>query len=349
MKIGFRVDASINDGTGHVMRCLTLADELRELGAEVFFMCRRRPGDLVEFIQNQGYPVYEMTGADQVSWEEDAVRVIQILDHAGVVDWLVVDNYELDARWEKAIRPHVKKLMVIDDLADRPHDCDLLLDQNLYKKMEVRYTGLVPERATLLLGPAYTLLRREFLQASPLERERDGTVRRILVSFGGSDPTNETLKTLQAIERLEITPEVDVVIGESHPYKQAIIRFCDRNDKMELHIQTKEMARHMECADLAIGAGGSSVWERCYMELPSLIIETAPNQTEVISSLLEKGAIFYLGKSAEVNVEHLSQCLAKLMGNPSQMKNAWASVKEVMKNHKRYGVSKLMMGGAANG
>ncbi|SEH88140.1 UDP-2,4-diacetamido-2,4,6-trideoxy-beta-L-altropyranose hydrolase [Halobacillus karajensis] len=349
MRIGFRVDASTNGGTGHVMRCLTLANELRTLGAEVFFMCRRRPGDLVEFIQEHGYPVYEMTGADQVSWREDAVRVIQILDNVGWVDWLVVDHYELDARWEKSISPHVKKLMVIDDLADRAHDCDLLLDQNLYKRMEERYVGLVPERTTLLLGPAYTLLREEFFLSSPSKEEWDGKIRRILVSFGGSDPTNETMKALQAVERLKITPRVDVVIGKNHPHKQAITRLCERHEKVELHIQTREMARLMERADLAIGAGGSSVWERCYMELPSLVIETAANQTEVISSLRETGAIFYLGKSSEVNVGRLSQSLARLMDAPQRMKNAWESVKELMKGHKRYEVSKFIMGGGTNG
>lgn len=348
MRVGFRVDASTKEGTGHVMRCLTLAGELRTLGAKVFFMCRRRPGDLVDFIQESGYRVYEMTGAYNVSWKEDAVRTIQILENIGTAEWLVVDHYGLDARWEKAVGHHIQKLMVIDDLANRPHDCDLLLDQNLYRNMEQRYKGLVPERTKLLLGPSFTLLREEFLQ-STCNRKWDGNVRRILVSFGGSDPTNETLKTLKAIEKLNVPLMVDIVIGSSHSCRQDIARFCERKEGMQLHVQTKEMARLMEHADLAVGAGGSSVWERCYMQLPSLIIETAANQTEVISTLQEMGAVFYLGKSEEVDVDLLYQTLKELIDNSQRIKKALEIGKYLMKGHKPNGVSRLMMDGGGDG
>lgn len=345
MRIGMRVDASTSWGTGHVMRCLTLANELRTLGAEVFFLCRRRPGDLVTFIQGQGYHVYEITGAEQVSWEEDAARVIQILINVGHVDWLVVDHYGLDARWEKVVNPLVERMMVIDDLANRPHECDLLLDQNLYGNMKSRYDDLIPDRTVVLLGPEYTLLREEFLEAKEKPSAYVGTIDQLLVSFGGSDPTNETMKTLKAVMNFERRPSVDVVLGDSSPHKRDVLAFCEREENFNVHIQTHEMARLMKRADLAIGAGGSSVWERCYMELPSMVIETADNQREIIECLREKGAIFYLGKSKDISSEQIFQELDKVMKKPELVRNVWTAVKEIMKDHQSYGVSKYMIDG----
>ncbi|WP_242517850.1 UDP-2,4-diacetamido-2,4,6-trideoxy-beta-L-altropyranose hydrolase [Halobacillus sp. GSS1] len=329
------------------MRCLTLAEQLFKHGAESFFMCKRLNGDLVEYIKEQGYPVYELLGGDNVIWKKDAEQVIHILENNKPVQWLVMDHYCLDAKWEEAVRPYVGKLMVIDDLADRPHDCDLLLDQNLYRDMEHRYKGLIPEGTDLLLGPSYTLLREEFISRRPRKDQWDGEVRRLLVSFGGSDPTNETMKTLRAVSQLKYQPKVDVVIGRSYPYQKEILSFCREKQWVDLHIQTKDIALLMEKADLVIGAGGSSVWERCYMKLPSLIIETASNQSDIISFLKQKGAIVYLGKSDEVNSNHIATQLQEIMAHPDYLKAVRKSVKEIMKNHHPYGVSMYMMGGGS--
>ncbi|MGP4060593.1 UDP-2,4-diacetamido-2,4,6-trideoxy-beta-L-altropyranose hydrolase [Halobacillus sp. H74] len=345
MRVGFRTDASTDSGTGHVMRCLTLAEELRMQGAEVFFMCRRRPGDLVDFIQQKRFAVYAITGAEGISWREDAARSLGILDNVGIVDWLIVDHYDLDARWERVLKSSVKRLMVIDDLADRPHDCHLLLDQNLYPDMDKRYEGRIPDGTVKLLGPAYTLLREEFILEAERLSNPNGTLERILVSFGGSDPTNETLKALKAILMLEKQPEVDVVIGKSNPYQTEILAFCKKVKEFHLHIQTNEIARLMQKADIAIGAGGGSVWERCYMNLPSIVIETASNQTEIIAFLEEKGAIFNLGKSEKVRVEDIYKQLQELDDDSSIVLQAWKSIREIMKDHERYGVTKYLMGG----
>lgn len=347
MNICFRVDSSSELGTGHVMRCLTLANELRTLGGAPFFICRKKPGDLIEHIKKQGYNVYEITGESD-HWKYEVDQVIQILGNIPGVDWLVVDHYGLDAQWAKVVRPFVHKIMVIDDLADRLHDCDLLLDQNLYKNMDLRYEGLVPESATLFLGPSHTLLREEFLSASKKE-EWDGSIDRILVSFGGSDPTNETMKTIKAIEMLDVKPQVDVVIGKSNPFERDIRTFCLNKSWIKVHTQTQEMAKLMEAADLAIGAGGSTVWERCYMRLPSLIIETASNQTEVISFLQEKGAVLYLGKSDEVCVEDIFHHLRCVLEDKGDIKRIWKTVKGIWMGHQHYGVSKYMIGGDSHG
>ena len=343
MKIAFRVDASSEVGTGHVMRCLTLANELRTLGAASFFMCCKKPGDMIEHIKKQGYHVYEISGESD-NWKFDADQVIQILEKQSNIDWLVVDHYGLDAQWEKIVRPFVHKVMVIDDLADRPHDCNLLLDQNLYQNMPLRYVGLVPDSAKLFLGPCHMLLREEFLSTAKKE-EWDGRIERILVSFGGTDPTNETIKVLRAIEMLDKKPNVDVVIGESSPNIKGICDYCQEKTWTKVHIQTREMAKLMEAADLSIGAGGSTVWERFYMRLPSLVIETAANQKEIITFLQERGGIVFLGHRVTVSIDDIFLQLKKVLDDKPYIMGVWQSMNEIWKDHQPYGVSQYMIGG----
>ena len=220
-----RVDSSTRIGSGHLMRCRTLAEELKERGADVHFVCRRHSGNLNELLRDT-FSVYELPSPsidthnvaddDYAAWlgiiqEEDAADTIATLQ-GWRPDWLVVDHYSLDKRWETALRPYVRRIMVIDDLANRTHDCDLLLDQNFYLGMENRYNNLVPSHCQLLLGPKYALLRPEFRKARKTLRIRDGKVQRIFVFFGGTDPTNETTKVIQALKTLELEFIVDVVL-----------------------------------------------------------------------------------------------------------------------------------------
>ena len=232
MKSIIRTDASVQIGTGHhVMRYLTLADELREHGAGAIFVCREFDGNLCGYIEEKGYIVHRLPVPNKqkhniegnlkhaawlgTDWHTDARQVEEIIkDLDTALDWLVVDHYALDERWEGYLRPNVKKIMVIDDLADRVHDCDLLLDQNFYENLESRYDGLVPAWCKKLLGPKYALLRPEFREARRNLRKRDGHVKRIMIFFGGSDPTNETTKVLEAIRMLN-RPDIatDVMVG----------------------------------------------------------------------------------------------------------------------------------------
>ncbi len=219
---------------------------------------------------------------------------------------LVVDSYALDSKWEKYLRPYVNKIMVVDDLANRPHDCDLLLDQNYYKNLENRYDGLVPSHCRKLLGPKYVLLRPEFHEAKKNLRKRDGKVRRILVFFGGSDPTNETVKALEAIKSLN-RPEiaVDVVVGAANPHKEQVKKICNQMPNTTYYCQVENMAELMANADLAIGAGGATTWERLYLELPTIAIAVAKNQVETLEALGEAGIVSYFGESSEVSQENL--------------------------------------------
>lgn len=302
MKILIRTDASQQIGSGHVMRCLTLANELRQKKAHVSFICQELPGNMCDYIKQQGYPVHS-----------NAILATE----NKLIDWLIVDHYSLDAQWETTMRPYIKKIMVIDDMANRKHDCDLLLDQNLYVDMESRYHDLVPQHCKQLLGPKYALLRPEFLSARKNLRKRDGSIKRILIFMGGSDPTNETAKALEAIILLN-SPDiaVDVVVGASNPHKEQIKQLCASLPNSNYYCQVSNMAELMVKADLAIGAGGSTNWERCCLGLPSLVITIAENQEELTQTLHEQAYLISLGTKEKVSAKTIWQNLYDILNEP---------------------------------
>src|ERR1700730_3224255 len=213
MTVAFRADASLSLGTGHVMRCLTLATALRERKAAVSFVCRLHDGHLCELIEARGFPVHRLTVSTEAStmgaflshaawlgssWRDDAQQTRAAIEvRGGEVDLLAVDHYSLDERWESVLRGSARRVFVMDDLADRAHDCDVLLDQNLHDSPESRYAGLVKDTARVFVGPRYALLRPEFDDFTV--RARNQGVRRLLVYFGGADPTNEPLKVVFAL------------------------------------------------------------------------------------------------------------------------------------------------------
>ena len=168
MRVAIRTDASVDIGSGHVMRCLALADALRAGGEDIAFVCSETEGNLCDLIRQNDFGVFRLPpqGDLRAHWQQDAERTSDVLDTIWAhTDWLLVDHYQLDARWENALRATGVKIMAIDDIADRPHDCDLLLDQNFCRNMDGRYDGLLPQHANRLLGPNYALLRQEFSQA----------------------------------------------------------------------------------------------------------------------------------------------------------------------------------------
>lgn len=305
MNIAFRVDASSTIGTGHLMRCLTLADELKQRGIHTRFVSRHMPEHLREMLIAKGHELKlfhsrpkamvagELAHCEwlETSQESDAQDAIHALSDWSW-DWLVVDHYALDARWESSLRQTAKKILVIDDLADRKHDCDVLLDQNLYADMNTRYTGKVSDHCLLLLGPRYALLRDEFRLLREQVRPHKGSVQRILVFFGGVDACNYTGLAIQALT--EIGPpdiHVDVVIGLQHPNRESIEAACLRRN-FTCHVQTDRLGELMAAADLSIGAGGAATWERCCLGLPTITICAADNQRDQIADAALEGLLY---------------------------------------------------------
>ena len=233
----------------------------------------------------------------------------------------MVDHYAIDLEWERNIRPSVCKIMVIDDLADRPHDCDLLLDQNLYSEMGSRYQGLLPPECQTLLGPKFSLLRPEFLSRRRQLSHRNGHVQRILVFYGGNDLTNETEKALQAINRTELDQvHVDVVVGAGNPHRTRIEKLCKSMKIVDFYCQVDNMAELMSVADLALCAGGTTTWERCSLGLPSIVTSVAPNQEELSIFGAETGLFFYLGNASTVSLDKLVCALKALETSPEALR-----------------------------
>lgn len=308
MNVFFRVDASLQTGSGHLMRCLALADAIRPNVASVRFLCRHLPDALEVLVRQRGHDVTRLPAAQDNSiaatqsgplahsaWlgvpqEQDARDT---LDAIGTTpcDRLVVDHYGIDARWERVVRDKAKRILVIDDLADREHACDWLLDQNVHADPAHRYLDLVPAYCTRLLGPGYALLRPEFLALRQQIGPRDGMVGRILVFFGGMDADNYTGTALEALRRAGLTDvAVDVVIGAQHPDLDGIKTRCIALG-YQCHVQTNRMAELMAQADLCLGAGGTATWERCCLGLPCITFVVADNQREVVAVVAAEGLI----------------------------------------------------------
>ena len=314
MRVVIRVDASFKIGTGHVMRTLTLARELRNLGAEVLFICRDFPGKMSAAIQGEGYNAsllariaweYKYREGDpshadwlSVPWEQDVEETIEVLARSNP-DWLVVDHYGIDQRWHARVRPHVGSIMVIDDLADRKLDCDLLMDQTFGREKQA-YRPLIPGHCTLLLGTRYALLRPEFARLRPRaleKRQQFQGIRRVLVSMGGSDTGNHTMPILEGLSDFlwKKPPVIDVVLGVNLLQKQKVeeqARFCF--NQINILSDVTNMAELMLEADVSVGAGGTTSWERCCMALPSILVITAANQKDIGRQLHDYGATITL-------------------------------------------------------
>ena len=343
MKVAFRTDASLQMGSGHVMRCLTLADALKAQGADCHFISREHSGHLLDAIHQRGYKSNSLLAQVQPAraaiksivkeaphpqqepvhsawlgntWQSDAQETAAIL--AGLQpDWLVVDHYALDQRWERALAPHYRKLLVIDDLADRPHVCDLLLDQNLGRQPE-HYAPLVPQQCQVLTGPHYALLRPEFAALRPYSlqrRQAQPALHQLLITMGGVDQPNATGQVLQALKACALPQElrITVVMGLTAPWLQNVRELAAQIPwPTEVVVNVSDMAQRMADSDLAIGAAGSTSWERCCLGLPTLMVVLAENQQAGAKALQAAHAACLVGSVSDIATQ-LPQTIRELI------------------------------------
>jgi len=362
MQVLFRVDASILIGSGHLMRCLTLAHAMRERGWLVSFCCRVHPGHQIQWLERQGFaclslpfteielpaaasasqhlsistPIPALKTAQEgdrqwlgASEAEDALAVVQALQQAALQpDLLVIDHYGLSSQFESTLRSHCRNILVIDDLANRQHDCDFLLDQNLLPNAALRYQGLLPASCRQFIGPTYALLRSEFVtgaatamvQSVGMHRDFSAAPHQLLVFFGGSDVDNLTTLAITALQQLQnLQWLADIVIGSANPHLSLLQQLCEGDPRLTLHVQTPGMAMLMAKAQLMVGGGGSTHWERCAMALPALVVSLAPNQQPTSVYLAELGACVYLGSSAELSSSRLCVEIAQLLAQPEKL------------------------------
>lgn len=344
MKVVFRTDASLQIGTGHVMRCLTLADALRERGAECTFICREHAGNLLALIEQREHNALALTACSDLvdfaanpahaawlgaSWEMDAKQTLQALGPL-VVDWLVVDHYAVDCRWENAVRSRTKHLMVIDDLADRPHDCELLLDQNLGRTAR-DYRGLLRPDTATLIGPRYALLRPEFakMRGESLVRRAKPQLQQLLITMGGVDKDNATGQVLDALKECALPQDlrITVVMGPRAPWlAQVKAQAGIMSRPTEVLVGVTNMAQLMAASDFAIGAAGGTAWERCCLGLPGLVLVLEQNQREGAVALQMAGAAVLLEACRQVSCVFGGWQPTLLQDSMLQMSRASAAV-----------------------
>lgn len=332
MRVAIRTDAGPLIGTGHLMRCLALAEALRAQGAECVFLCRGAGlGALAERIRADGHcfiplpdaadPTPNQDGPPHAGWLPggqlaDAASCLAALAGQGRADWLVVDHYALDHRWEALLRPAVARLMVIDDLADRTHDCDLLLDQNLLDDMRGRYKGRVPSNCATLLGPQYALLRSEFAADAKKPRVSVAELPRILVMYGGADAGDLTGRTVAALGRIGWRGPLDIVAGPLYAELERLRALVATLPGTTLYAPARDVSSLMHEAGLALGSPGVTSWERCACGLPTVAIAQADNQEGIGRTLADAGAHWYLGRADALSDELLDYTLRALLCNP---------------------------------
>ncbi len=313
LTVVFRADASPSIGGGHIMRCLALADVLRRGGAECCFAFAQPTAASVPVLVDSGHRLVELPAP------ADAAALRSELP--GGCDWLVVDHYGWASSQEADCRPWARNILVIDDLADRSHDCDLLLDQT-FDRLGSAYDGLVPAAGKLLVGSHYALLRPEFAAARPasLARRSSGQLKRVLVSLGLTDPANATKIILEGILASRLPLSVDVVLGPSAPNLSMIRSIADQHEAVvTLHVGTSAMADLMSRADLCFGAAGSTSWERCCLGLPTVLTVIADNQKEIAERLAGAGAVVSLGLANSLTSTAVTRELHGLAQSPRRL------------------------------
>lgn len=333
MKVVIRTDASLQIGTGHVMRSLTLAHDMKD-DSEIEFICREHEGSLISYIQNQGFKVnvlpedmkFDLKGElAHSTWlgatqQQDAEQCKPILESIKP-DWLIVDHYALDKTWQALLKKTYNKLMVIDDLADRNHQCDLLLDQT-YGRQISDYRHLVPEKCQMLLGSQYALLRPEFSEWRDysLKRRSEPEFKKLLITMGGVDSDNVTCQVLEAIRYIQLSQDIEIIVvmGGTAPHLNEVKTQANSmpyNTKVMVNVNN--MAERMANADLAIGAAGATTWERCCLGLPTIQMVISVNQITIAKQLAKNNAIQHIENIEQL--QGLMQGTQKWMSHISQL------------------------------
>jgi len=357
----FRTDASLEIGTGHVMRCLTLALGLLEKGVSVSFLCREHDGNLIDLIRSHGFLVHALPLLSQdddteensldpahavwlgCNWQADVEHCSAVLNDP--VDWIIIDHYALDYRWENAMRDKCQKMMCIDDLADRVHECDLLLDQNL-GRTEDDYVELVSSRTKLLLGPQYALLRQEFAdwREASLKARKQPQLRHLLITMGGVDNDNLTEVILNTIDQVKpiYLERITVILGPHAPWLDNVRKLAsEMSASVTLLSGVNNMAELMAQCDLIIGAGGTTTWERCSLGIPTVLISLAENQKYISREVSKAGAAILCDVQ---DVEHELGNILRVVSEPDSLQRLSWNASQITDGRGMQSVRQLLCG-----
>jgi UDP-2,4-diacetamido-2,4,6-trideoxy-beta-L-altropyranose hydrolase len=312
-----RADADSNIGAGHIMRCIALGQAWKDQGGEVTFISHCKSVALKERIQVEGF---RFVSLDHVCPDSsDLVNTLSILknESSDQKTWLVLDGYRFTTEYQKAIRDTGYYLLVIDDMNRLPfYHADILLNQNIHAP-DLKYR--CDEDTTLLLGTHYVLLRKEFLKYQDFKREIPDRAQNILITLGGADPDNVTLKVIEALKLLdELHITVRIIVGPTNPHQETLRKAIVSVDfNAELLINPSNIPEMMAWADIAISCGGSTCWELALMGVPSIILVLAENQVAVAECLMNKKAIVNLGIFTKCSQELISYACKSLIDSSS--------------------------------
>jgi len=314
MNLLFRTDASLKIGTGHVMRCLALAQAWQDAGGRAVFAMAETTPAIREKLQAEACEVVSISA--QAGTEQDSRETLHIARSQGA-EWVVVDGYRFDSDFQCAVKAAGLKLLFLDDNGHVGfYTCDLVLNQNVHATQSM-YAQREPY-TRLLLGTSYSLLRREFRSWSGCQREIPETGRKLLVTFGGSDPDNLTGLAMQAIGQVNVLGlEVVVVVGPSNPHYAFLGKIRSPQHSVRLEQNVADMARLMASADLAVSAAGTTCLEMCFLGLPAIAVAAAENQRASARELDRQGCVVHLEETGNIQVEQLAEMIDKLLKSPA--------------------------------
>jgi UDP-2,4-diacetamido-2,4,6-trideoxy-beta-L-altropyranose hydrolase len=324
-RVLFLADSGEDIGGGHLLRCLTLAQALAEQGAVCAFAAKPSAIRVLD-VFGAGVERLPVADLDPPTLAEETARAADAWGAQAVV----VDHYGLDERQQRVLQGQDRRVAVIDDLADRAHDCSLLIDPSLGRAAE-DYAGLAPG-ARVLAGPGYALLRPEYVRARPdaLARRRpEDPPRRLLISLGLTDFRGVTGRALNLIDPLLGELEVDVALGSSGASLIWLRRLAERNANVRLHVDTRQMAELIAAADIGLGAGGASSWERAVLGLPSVSLILTSNQDAMAREMERQGAALAVDARAASFARELPAAFERLLGDGalrSQLSRASAAL-----------------------
>ena len=321
MRILIRADASPTIGSGHIARCLTLARVLRKQGSHVAFACRELPGHRLDALRAEGFETFALPDLyvdedpqqaieSMLPWQADIDALDLLLKGHAEFDWIIADHYGLDHHWQTAARRWAPRIAAVDDLATRRYSVDLLLNQNLSGLSE-NYPPLLPEGCRTLLGPRYAMLREEFnCPAIKIKPQ----ARRLLVNFGGFDAAMQTHHAMLALTDFTEL-EVDFVAGVDNPAWAQMQALAQTRPNWRLHSFVSDFHQRMTEADLFIGAGGGTSWERAALGLPTICIAVSNNQQVNGEVMAIAGAHVFMGAREQVSVEQLRDAIGFVAAN----------------------------------
>lgn len=328
--VWIRADASSTIGSGHIMRCMALAEELSEVGVSVRFICRELEGAIIPFINKRGFVVETISGdSEDLIFSEDAAKTRAVIEkYGGKADWVIVDLLENSVEWDSAMRPVTQNILAIDDHADRKRDCDIIVNPHFFPEAEEKYKTLTPPSCITLAGLRHALLRPEFHKARKegLEK-RTNEVKRILVSFGGSDCAGLPDKVIEALLPLGSAGiEVDMILGSGDQDSKDTAKPDGTN--ITFHDFVEDMVKMTKKADLVIGAYGVSTAERMLLGAPSIIITISEYQVTLAKILAEAGYAIYLGSASDVTPDMIAGAVNRLKDDPYKMRSISKTIME---------------------